>query len=398
MIRVLRLALLLCLVADLSACTSSPSEPSGTGAIGAPAATSPANGAQIANANQPVTLIVGNASVGTASSVSYTFEVATDSGFASKVKTVTVTAGNQTTSVKLDTLPAGHDYYWHARATTSQATGNFSETSKFTIGPAVTFDPPSPVSPLAGAAISTRPTLTVTNVAHPGSGTIVYRFEIAANAAFNPVLVSDTVPEGIGQTSFTPTTDLVSNGTFFWHAQAFDPTTSTSGPFSLAQSFVTQTTIDLTTVNFQRFVNVSNWKLTDQIISVVQDGRTGDMCVYHTKSGIWPTTDFLGDPNTQVEGNQWYFANINGQWYAGAGEWLRPGQTCKSGQYTEQIGPDGTWGGPMDTWQPKPGELVGYMVTTPARSYPEFRTLDERSNIILVPWHDSRFNAAASRR
>ena len=52
----------------------------------------------------------------------------------------------------------------------------------------------------------------------------------------------------------------------------------------------------------------------------------------------------------------------------------------------------------MDTWQPKPGELVGYMVTTPARSYPEFRTLDERSNIILVPWHDSRFNAATSRR
>src|SRR5262245_8443060 len=207
MIRCLRFALLLCLVADLSACTSSPNEPSGPGAIGAPAATSPANGAQIANANQPVTLIIGNASVGTASSVSYTFEVATDAGFAAKVATKTVSAGNQTTSVKLDSLPAGHDYYWHARASTGQATGNFSETSKFTIGPAVALDSPTPVSPLAGATISSRPTLTVTNVTHP-AGAIVYRFEIAANAAFSPVLVSDTVPEGFGQTSFTPSTDL----------------------------------------------------------------------------------------------------------------------------------------------------------------------------------------------
>ena len=85
------------------------------------------------------------------------------------------------------------------------------------------------------------------------------------------------------------------------------------------------------------------------------------------------------------------------RWGTGAGEWLRPGQTCKGGQYTEQIGPDGTWDGPMDTWQPKPGDLVGYMVTTPARAYPDFRTLDERSNILLQPWHDSRFNTLGRR-
>jgi hypothetical protein len=389
--RSLRFALLLYVALNLIACGSSPAQPTSSTALAAPALSSPANGVTIGNASQPVTLTVANVSA--TSAATYTFEVATDSAFTAKVATKDVPAGaNGSTSVTLDTLAAGRDYFWHARVAAGGATGPFAAGSKFTIGPA--FDAPTPISPLSGAASTTRPTLIVTNVAHSGSTTIFYRFEIATNGAFSPVLVSQTVTEGLGQTAFTPATDLPS-GTFFWHAQAFDATNNASGAFSVAQSVAASTTIDLATVNFQRFVNVTNWKVTDQIISIVQDGRTGDMCVYHTKSGIWPTTDFLGDPSTQVEGNQWYFANINGQWYAGAGEWLRPGQTCKSGQYTEQIGPDGSWGGPMDTWQPKPGELVGYMVTTPARAWPDFRTLDERSNIVLVPWHDSRFNVAS---
>ncbi|HUL75008.1 MAG TPA: hypothetical protein VLT86_17985 [Vicinamibacterales bacterium] len=393
--RFVRVALVLYVALDLTACGSSPAQPSGSTALTAPALASPANGVTIGNASQPVTLTVAN--VPTTSAATYTFEVATDAAFTAKVATKDAPAGaNGSTSVTLDTLAAGRDYFWRARVATGGATGPFSAGSKFTIGAAVTIDAPLPVSPLSGGSTTTRPTLIVTNVSHPGSaGTIVYRFEIAANPGFSPTLVSQTVPEGIGQTSFTPDADLPSGITFYWHAQAFDATNSASSAFSPAQGVVATSTIDLATVNFQRFVNVTNWKVTDQIISVVQDGRTGDMCVNHTKSGIWPTTDFLGDPNTQVEGNQWYFANINGQWYAGAGEWLRPGQICKSGQYTEQIGPDGSWGGPMDTWQPKPGELVGYMVTTPARSWPDFRTLDERSNVVVQPWHDSRFNAAS---
>lgn len=391
MFRVLRLLLLLYLAIDLSACNQSPTQPSGSGTVTSPAPSSPVNGAQIAFGSQPIVLTVVNATGGAAAT--YTFEVASDAGFTVKVATKDAPAGsNGSTSVTLEPLGAGHDYYWHARANAGTTNGAFSAASKFTVGADVAIQAPQPVSPLTGGSGTTRPTLTVTNATHTGStGAIVYRFEISANAGFSPILVSQTVPEGAGQTSFTPATDLPA-GTLFWHAQAFDATNNASSAFSASQSFVAAVTIDLTTVNFQRFVNVTNWKVTDQILSVTQDGRTGDMCVNHTKSGIWPTTDFLGDPNTQVEGNQWYFANINGQWYAGAGEWLRPGQTCKGGQYTEQIGPDGTWDGPMDTWQPKPGELVGYMVTTPARAYPDFRTLDERSNILLQPWHDSRFN------
>jgi hypothetical protein len=35
---------------------------------------------------------------------------------------------------------------------------------------------------------------------------------------------------------------------------------------------------------------------------------------------------------------------------------------------------------------PKPGEVFGLMVTTPARAWPDMRTLDERSNVVLVRW------------
>ena len=98
----------------------------------------------------------------------------------------------------------------------------------------------------------------------------------------------------------------------------------------------------------------------------------------------------------QVQANQWYIANIGGIWYAGSGENMRPNQICKQGQMTEAIGPDGTWGGPMDTWAPRPGELVGYMMTTPARFWPSMKTLDERSQIVIQPWIDTRFNSLAA--
>ena len=108
--------------------------------------------------------------------------------------------------------------------------------------------------------------------------------------------------------------------------------------------------------------------------------------------------DFYGEGaelGTYVEGNQWYFAKINGQWYAVAGEWFRPGQTCKSGQLAQDIGRDATQDEPIHSWVPKPGELVGYAVSGPARNYPQMKGKDERSQVILIPW---RCTTAPGRR
>ena len=45
-----------------------------------------------------------------------------------------------------------------------------------------------------------------------------------------------------------------------------------------------------------------------------------------------------------------------------------------------------SWGGPMTNWVPKAGELVGFMMSTPARTWPAGKTLDERSNVVVQPW------------
>src|SRR5215210_43115 len=98
------------LIIVLGACSSkSPSQPSGTGSIAGPRQQQPANGAVVRNADQPLTLSVANALVTQPSTTTYTFEVATDSGFANKVQTKSGVAegtGGQT-SVRLDALAAG---------------------------------------------------------------------------------------------------------------------------------------------------------------------------------------------------------------------------------------------------------------------------------------------------
>jgi hypothetical protein len=43
----------------------------------------------------------------------------------------------------------------------------------------------------------------------------------------------------------------------------------------------------------------------------------------------------------------------------------------------------------MRSWAPKVGELVGYMISTPARNYSGMHTINERSNIVIQPWRDT---------
>src|SRR6266849_7348779 len=90
--------LMLAASAAAAGCTSSnPSRPSAaapvanvensTASIAAPRPLTPANNAQIRNADQPVTLTALNAITTATSAVTYTFEVASDAAFASRVQT-----------------------------------------------------------------------------------------------------------------------------------------------------------------------------------------------------------------------------------------------------------------------------------------------------------------------
>src|SRR5262249_53005227 len=267
---------------------------------------------------------------------------------------------------------------------------------------AVTVSAPVPIGPLTGAQTAARPALRVANAARSGPVTVMtYRFEIATTSSFTPLLMSATVAEGVNETGFIPGSDLPINATLFWRATATDTGTGVSAT-STPQSFTTSLAIDLTKmiVSYPGAPNPASWPQTATITAVEQDGNAstgGVMCISFSTTDNWPTIPFLGDPTVQIYANQWYFANINGQWYGGPAEYLREGRGfCKSGQGTNTIGPDGGWTEPMRSWVPRVGELVGYMMTTPARA--GHRSIDERSNVVLQPWRDSSLGSATVAR
>ncbi len=226
----------LVLVSSMAGCSKSPTQPSVS--LTGPLPQQPSTGSQVAFANQPVTLTVQNATVTNGGAVTYTFEVATDGGFANKVQTKDgVAEGSGQTSVKLDALAGSKDYFWHARANSSGTPGPFGSTSTFTLGAPVVINAPVPIAPLSGTTVTVRPAFRVTNVAHPANaGAINYKFDVATDIAFTSIVATATQPEGINETGFIPTSDLPINTPLFWRAVAIDTASSVSSAASPVQS------------------------------------------------------------------------------------------------------------------------------------------------------------------
>jgi hypothetical protein len=404
----LAVSAVVCLAAAACSKNSNPTQPTAaassaaaegaaaTASVTVPRPISPAAGASIRNVDQPVTLVVANAVVTQSAAATYSFEVSTDSGFATKAYSKTgVAAGSSgQTSVTIDKIAAGTTYFWHARAEGGGTTGPFSAARAFTIGPAIVIDSATLVSPIGNAGTSARPTFTVTNAAHSGpAGALTYKFEISTTTQFAPVLITGIVNEGATRTTFTPPTDLPAETTLFWRVTVSDAANGISGPATLGATFATTFAIDLRKVVYLNSPDVSNWPQTATLSLVEQDGGgDGPVCMSYTDPG-WPDSPWPfggSDPNFGVYANQWYFARINGTWYGGAGEWIyRGASSCKAGQGTRTIGPDAGFGPPFSSWVPQVGELVGFMVSSVARNGPVKRTVDERSNVIVQPWRDT---------
>jgi hypothetical protein len=188
-----------------------------------------------------VTLHASGGVITSGAPLNYVFEVATDDGFSKIVATKTVSPGaTADAAVILDQLTGSTDYFWRVRTVAADHGELVSKTFKFTIGPLVTIAAPVPVETLDGAYQHKRPTLSVANAARTGPvSSVVYRFEIAANAAFSAVSISGDVPEGMSQTSFTPTADLASGAMFYWRVRAADSATSVTSSYSSTQRFTT---------------------------------------------------------------------------------------------------------------------------------------------------------------
>ena len=206
--------------------------------ISAPVLLSPAQGFKFKESEQPIQLVVQNATTNGVRPLSYTFEVAADSGFTSKVfGRSNVTPGDGKTTVTLDRLEIGRAYYWRAWAEDGANTGT-AATAGFEIYPKAAVNPPVAISPANNELVaSTTPTIVAGNAATVGPvGFLAYEFQVGTTQAFTTLVAAGIVNEGSGQTRFN-SSPLANGATFYWRVRAKDAET-TSG-WSATQSFRT---------------------------------------------------------------------------------------------------------------------------------------------------------------
>ena len=145
------------------------------------------------------------------------------------------------TSLRLpDPLQSGRTYYWRARAQDGANTGPYSGPANFDVFTPIVIERPEPMAPAVNAVQQPlRPTFVVSNAPRSGPvGAINYQFELA-DTEFFINKVGAVVPEQPNQTSIAVPGDLAYDTVYFWHARAFDPTTT--GDWSITRAFRTMT-------------------------------------------------------------------------------------------------------------------------------------------------------------
>ncbi len=237
--------LLFSLVACEAQKSSSPLSPSVAGPIPGVEITSPrllepAQGFKYKESQQPIKLLIENVSSNGVRPVTYTFEVATDAEFTTKVYARGGVAAGEggRTSVQIDRLDLGRAYFWRARGDDGANAGRYAS-AVFEVLPKPFLGAPGLVSPVNGERTgSRRPALTVSNADRNAAvGGLDYEFQVAGDQSFAALVTTGVVNEGPGQTRFTPAGDLPTDRLHYWRARATDR--ETTGPWGAAQSFRT---------------------------------------------------------------------------------------------------------------------------------------------------------------
>jgi len=361
-----------------------------------PALVTPTANQQFKNVEQPVTLTVKNAVTSGTTALTYTFEVASDAAFGTKVFSKDgVAAGSATTALKIDKLPANKSYFWRARASSGTLAGPYSEVRGFGIGPEVILAQPVNGDPQPNATVGEQPILNVNNVGRSGpNGAIFYRFEISDTAAFGSLVYSATVAERTDR-PFTghDVTIKLAEKTYFWRVIATDPANAVTSvpsnpsamkvqPFSLQQA-----TILDSPDNFAFFAE------TAKITTVIM-GPFGINVDFTKKNGPdrWPDIfppGFSG-PIQYCLGMAW---NIDGHWYASAPIEMwndRPEGGGPPQDYALNWFYNPTRWAPMTFHQPSPGETIGFFVVAgDVRGFNSNQKYQERSNVVMIPMPDS---------
>lgn len=208
--------------------------------ISQPRLLEPTQGFKFKESQQPIKLLIENASTSGVRPLTYGFEVATDTEFTNKVyaRSGVPPGDGGRTQVIIERLDLGRVYYWRARAEDGANTGTYASAS-FDVLPRAMLNPPALVGPINGVSTtSRRPELVISNSErNEAIGSIQYQFQVTTDPGFSSVVASGMVVEGGGRTGFTPGADLAASTQHFWRVRATDFET-TSG-WSVTQSFRT---------------------------------------------------------------------------------------------------------------------------------------------------------------
>jgi hypothetical protein len=234
-------AVTLALVGCQAQKSSNPLSPSVAGPIpgveiSSPTLLEPGQGFRF-KADQPIRLVIQNATTNGVRPITYTFEVASDTNFETKVfaRGGVSPGGDGRTSVQIDRLDLGRSYYWRARADDG-ANASLYSAAQFEVLPKPLLTAPGLVSPINNErAGSLRPTFTVNNSERNAAvGALHYDFHVALDQAFTQMITSGIVDEGGGQTRFTAPNDILYDRVHYWRVRAFDD--ETTGPWAATQT------------------------------------------------------------------------------------------------------------------------------------------------------------------
>jgi hypothetical protein len=220
---------LLPLVIFTSACgAESPTSPSdgSSSTVTAPRLVQPASGATVTLGASPLTLVVENATATPAQTMTYTFEVATDASFSTRVfvqEGVTQGDAGRTSTTVTTTLEPGVAYVWRARAQTASVSGPAADGWSFTTEAEQSLAPPVAIEPASGVVLREPAVEFVLGQGARAGGvsSISYRIEIATDEALSNLVAVLTVSEQASETRVPFDATLELGRTYCWRVKAF---------------------------------------------------------------------------------------------------------------------------------------------------------------------------------
>ena len=208
--------------------------------ITAPKLLEPAQGFKVKESQLPLKLLIENSATTGVRPIAYTFEIATDSEFQTKVYARSGVPNGEggRTNVTVERLDLGRPYHWRVRAEDGANSSAYS-TASFEVLPKPLLNAPPQRAPINGVTTGDRRPELVVGPAERNAaiGDVRYQFQIATDAGFGSIVANGTREETGDATGFLPDGDLAGNAPHFWRVRAHDGETVSS--WSDTQTFRT---------------------------------------------------------------------------------------------------------------------------------------------------------------